>query len=246
MARTFLEQAIDRFLLLSLVSFLDEPIVDTALQKFVFLSERELLAKKIEGFHYVFVKLRFGPYSQELERDKDALVFREFLEDLDERGWILSDKGKIVLEKFKPLLEKNAEVLSIIKRIVSSHAGTRLRDLLRQVYELRRPLKGEKVTIRELAERTVLLKPYAFDRPFKISEEEGLRLRIYFDPDVEEVLERSVLGREVLLVSYRGESGYSAFVPSLPGCVTQGESEEEALKNAEEAITLYLETVAAT
>ena len=34
---------------------------------------------------------------------------------------------------------------------------------------------------------------------------------------------------------------YSAHVPSLPGCVSQGKSVDEALKNIKEAIQLYLE-----
>lgn len=37
------------------------------------------------------------------------------------------------------------------------------------------------------------------------------------------------------------EGGYTAYVPSLPGCVSQGETREEALKNIKEAIELYLE-----
>ena len=35
--------------------------------------------------------------------------------------------------------------------------------------------------------------------------------------------------------------GYSAECPALPGCITQGETEEEVLKNMEEAIHSYLE-----
>ncbi|CAI1492299.1 HicB-like domain-containing protein [Thermococcus nautili] len=37
------------------------------------------------------------------------------------------------------------------------------------------------------------------------------------------------------------EGGYVAYVPALPGCVSQGETVEEALKNIREAIELYLE-----
>ncbi len=37
------------------------------------------------------------------------------------------------------------------------------------------------------------------------------------------------------------EGGFSAFVPALPGCASQGETEEEALQNVKEAIELYLE-----
>jgi len=37
------------------------------------------------------------------------------------------------------------------------------------------------------------------------------------------------------------EGGYIVTVPALEGCVTQGETEKEALKNAKEAIICYLE-----
>ena len=37
------------------------------------------------------------------------------------------------------------------------------------------------------------------------------------------------------------DGGYVATVPALPGCVSQGDSKEEALRNIEEAIELYLE-----
>jgi len=36
------------------------------------------------------------------------------------------------------------------------------------------------------------------------------------------------------------EGGYVVYVPSLPGCVSQGETREEALRNIKEAIELYL------
>ena len=39
------------------------------------------------------------------------------------------------------------------------------------------------------------------------------------------------------------EGGYTALVPSLPGCVSEGETTEEALANVREAIDLYLEPV---
>ena len=44
--------------------------------------------------------------------------------------------------------------------------------------------------------------------------------------------------RRVLL--YPGEDGYVvAEVPSLPGCVSQGKSRDEALANVREAISLH-------
>lgn len=37
------------------------------------------------------------------------------------------------------------------------------------------------------------------------------------------------------------EGGYTVFVPSLPGCITYGETVDEAIEMAKEAIELYIE-----
>jgi len=37
------------------------------------------------------------------------------------------------------------------------------------------------------------------------------------------------------------EGGYTVYVPALPGCISEGNTEEEALSNIREAIELYLE-----
>ena len=39
------------------------------------------------------------------------------------------------------------------------------------------------------------------------------------------------------------EGGYTVYVPSLPGCISEGETKKDALKNIKEAIELYLEPV---
>ncbi len=36
------------------------------------------------------------------------------------------------------------------------------------------------------------------------------------------------------------DGGYAAFVPSLPGCISEGNTKKEALENIKEAIGLYL------
>ncbi len=41
------------------------------------------------------------------------------------------------------------------------------------------------------------------------------------------------------------EGGYTVIVPSLPGCVTYGETTGEAKEMAREAIELYIETLKA-
>ena len=39
------------------------------------------------------------------------------------------------------------------------------------------------------------------------------------------------------------EGGYTALVPALPGCISEGDSREQALRNIRDAIALYLESV---
>ncbi len=39
------------------------------------------------------------------------------------------------------------------------------------------------------------------------------------------------------------EGGFTALVPALPGCISEGDSKDEALANIQEAIELYLESV---
>ncbi len=46
----------------------------------------------------------------------------------------------------------------------------------------------------------------------------------------------------VLLTKNKG--GYTATVPALPGCISQGGNVEDALENIKEAIGLYLEVLA--
>ncbi len=39
------------------------------------------------------------------------------------------------------------------------------------------------------------------------------------------------------------DGGFTVYVPSLPGCISEGDTYEEALTNIREAIELYLEPV---
>ncbi|TKB94197.1 MAG: type II toxin-antitoxin system HicB family antitoxin [Nitrospira sp.] len=39
------------------------------------------------------------------------------------------------------------------------------------------------------------------------------------------------------------DGGYTVYVPTLPGCLSEGDSKEDAIRNIREAIELYLEPV---
>ena len=39
------------------------------------------------------------------------------------------------------------------------------------------------------------------------------------------------------------EGGFVAYVPTLPGCATQGETRDETMNNIKEAISVYMESL---
>ncbi len=53
---------------------------------------------------------------------------------------------------------------------------------------------------------------------------------------------RQILEYNVIFMT-EDEGGFSAYVPDLPGCISQGDNFEKARLNIKEAIELYLESV---
>lgn len=39
------------------------------------------------------------------------------------------------------------------------------------------------------------------------------------------------------------EGGFTVYVPALPGCISEGDTHEEALNNIKEAVALYFDAV---
>jgi predicted RNase H-like HicB family nuclease len=46
-----------------------------------------------------------------------------------------------------------------------------------------------------------------------------------------------------MVIEPSDEGGFTVYVPGLPGCISEGDTREEALQNIKEAIDLYLEPV---
>jgi predicted RNase H-like HicB family nuclease len=51
--------------------------------------------------------------------------------------------------------------------------------------------------------------------------------------------------RQVILIPDSEEGGYTVIVPSLPGCISEGDTLDDALANIKEAIELHLESMTA-
>ncbi|MBF0231229.1 MAG: type II toxin-antitoxin system HicB family antitoxin [Desulfamplus sp.] len=46
-----------------------------------------------------------------------------------------------------------------------------------------------------------------------------------------------------VIIAPQEEGGFTAYIPSLPGCVSEGETYDETVYNIKEALTLYVETL---
>jgi len=46
-----------------------------------------------------------------------------------------------------------------------------------------------------------------------------------------------------IVLEHSDEGGYTAIVPALPGCISEGDTRNEAIANIQEVVVLYLEPV---
>lgn len=44
-----------------------------------------------------------------------------------------------------------------------------------------------------------------------------------------------------VIIEPQAEGGFTAYIPKLPGCVSEGETYDETIHNIKEALQLYLE-----
>ena len=56
-------------------------------------------------------------------------------------------------------------------------------------------------------------------------------------------MERDGIVKLKVVLKPSDEGGYTAIVPALPGCVSEGDTKEDAVRNIREAIELYLEPI---
>jgi len=60
---------------------------------------------------------------------------------------------------------------------------------------------------------------------------------------VEKTLKRKVYQYTAVFEPDEEAGGYTVTIPSLPGCISEGDTFEEALRNIQEAASLYLEVM---
>ncbi len=57
------------------------------------------------------------------------------------------------------------------------------------------------------------------------------------------VLKKQIYQYTAIFESDEHEGGYTVTIPSLPGCISEGDTFEKALENIKEAASLYLEVM---
>jgi uncharacterized protein YwgA len=184
MARTNVEKAVDRLLVLYLLHDAfsrrrTDFIQDTKLQKLVFLSERSMIDERDKGFNFSFIKLVHGPFSQELKADARKLVQVGLVKP---RGLEPTAQATMIFEDFCHIIERNGSLTKHINEINDSFAGAGLRELLDVIYAM--PW-GKGKTIKDVPPRTPMLYPMksqSVASEFSITDEEAEDLLINFDP----------------------------------------------------------------
>lgn len=60
---------------------------------------------------------------------------------------------------------------------------------------------------------------------------------------MKKILKKKVYQYTAIFEPDKESGGYTVTIPSLPGCISEGDTFEEALKNIREAASLYLEVM---
>jgi uncharacterized protein YwgA len=190
MARTAKEKAVDRLLMLYLLhdAFSRKGIgsvPETKLQKLVFLSERSMIGEREKGFNFYFIKLVYGPFSQELEGDAKKLLEVGLVRG---RGLHPTESAKVVLEDFRDVIERNNSFTQHVNTTNDEFADIPLHQLLDIIHRM--PWRRGK-TIADVPMRTPMLypmKPQNVSLEFNVTDEEAEDLLMNFDPKSVNVL----------------------------------------------------------
>jgi uncharacterized protein YwgA len=179
--RTTEERITDRMLLLFLIQDAGVFLGKTKLQKLTYLSELDMNVQGFKGLNFNFIKMPYGPYSSNLQKDLDNL---KEINVLSGSGHMLTRFGKNILNNFKHLIKNNPVLIEKIQKINQEYAHIPRDELVEIVHKMRNPTRPW-LTIEESRHGSYLLKRMKIwhkDRVFKLSESDIASLEIYFDP----------------------------------------------------------------
>jgi predicted RNase H-like HicB family nuclease len=133
-------------------------------------------------------------------------------------------KELILLERGKPVIPKN--FIKVIEAIEEDKT-----NLLYMMYEIFQ-LLGKRTKEESIS--------FLFENVFKDMKIEIIK-PVIAPKELKKipVTIRRISNYDVLI--FEEEDGFTVTCPSLPGCITEGDTEEEAIRNVREAIKAYLE-----
>lgn len=196
MARTVPEKLIDKLLLLYLVNDTLGHIkflVETKLQKLVFLSELSMFKKEEKGLNYTFIKLDYGPFSQELRGDLGQLIQQEILM---ERGLRPLENANFILEDFQEIFERNKCFIKKIEKTTEKYSKVYTKKLVGRVHAMHHPYLRPRRTIGSLTPRTPII--YRMDarkasKIFEVTPQELSQLELCLDKQISRRLEEAMM-----------------------------------------------------
>lgn len=166
------------------------------LQKLVFLSQKELVERRLKAFSYNFFRWKKGPFSKHLRMDLNILIESHFLSS--RYGKIeLTQRGKDLLNDCENLLTENKQFLRFIDNVVSNFSGKSPEEIKDFVYDLQVivPRIRQIMTIRDVPPRQLILFKTS-DRKaraiFNLDPSWLATLELSFDKDAMTSLERAV------------------------------------------------------
>lgn len=186
MARNPIEKLIDNFLLIFQITDALEyvqRVYETKLQKLSFLSELEMLKQKHKGYNYRFIKLDYGPFSQELRSDLGDLIQQQLLKE----NLRPSKEAYNLLEDFKDLVNRNEPFFNKISNINRKYSQIPTNKLVHLVHLMPHPYLRPQRKIGKLSPRTPILypiKPPMATAIFNIKQEEIADLELCLDKTI--------------------------------------------------------------
>lgn len=182
---------------------------DTKAQKLAYLSEKKMIDNREKGFNYDFIKLPFGPYSEDLKRDIEWLEEQKLIETtpISDEANIFNESrfGRKLLNDFHELFVRNNLFTRKIAEVNRVFATKNSQEIVDYVHSLPHPyIKG--YTIDDLKLGTKIL--YKLDERkaeniFYITPEELATLDIYLDDEsYRSVMEASESAKRKPLLSF--------------------------------------------
>jgi hypothetical protein len=186
--RTVKETLSDRLLLLWLLydAMKIKAIGDTKAHKLGYLSELSMIKDLEKGFNYNFIKLPYGPYSDQLQKDVDWLEEQKLIDSCpygEGKMFQSSHFGLKLLTDFGYLFARNNRFTQKISLIDRKYAPLNTYQLVEAVHQQGHP-DEESIKIDELEIGETILYKLPIDKAkveFDITPEELATLEVYLD-----------------------------------------------------------------